>query len=78
MNIILLTDGRFVPDVFKEDVECLQELDANVAPRVLVQDVEEEEPFLNIESEALSGKSNEYFEYNITDPKFLHDSIAYD
>ena len=43
-------------------------------------DHEDEEPLLSLESEglSLSGKSDEYFEYNITDPKFLHDSIAYD
>ena len=51
---VLLTDGRFVPDVLKEDVECLKELDANVAPRVLVQDVEEERQHVALQEEAES------------------------
>ena len=32
----------------------------------------------SMEIETFSAKSTEYFEYNVTDPKFLHDSIAYD
>ena len=43
-----------VPDVLKEDVECLKELDANVAPRVLVQDVEEERQHVALQEEAES------------------------
>ena len=41
-TLLILTDRRFVPDVFEEDVECLKELHANVAPWILVQNVEEE------------------------------------
>ena len=39
---MLLTYRRFVPDVFEEDIECLKELDTDVAPRILVENVEEE------------------------------------
>ena len=42
VTLLILTDRRFVPDVFEEDVECLKELHANVAPWILVQNVEEE------------------------------------
>ena len=37
-----LTDGRFIPDVLEEDVERLEELDANVTSALLVHDLQEE------------------------------------
>ena len=37
-----LTDWRFIPDVFKENVERLKKLDANVTPALLVHYFQEE------------------------------------
>ena len=53
---MLLTDRCFVPDVFEEDIECLQKLDANVAPWILVQDVEEECQHVALQKEAENRK----------------------
>ena len=52
----ILTDGCLISDIFKENVECLQQLDADVAPRILVQNVEEERQHIALEKKAEIGK----------------------
>ena len=39
-------------DVFKQDVERLQELDAHIAPGLLTQDVQEESEHVLLQEEA--------------------------
>ena len=39
---MVLTDRRLVANVLEEDVEGLEELDADVAPALLVHDLQEE------------------------------------
>lgn len=54
MYVVTLTQGGLVADVFKQDVECLEELDTNVTPRLLPQDVQEEGKHVLLQEKAES------------------------
>ena len=59
-----LTYGRLVPDVLKEDVEGLEELDADVTAALLVHDLQEEREHVALKEEAEMRKENRRFLYS--------------
>ena len=55
-----LTYGRLVPDVLKEDVEGLEELDADVTAALLVHDLQEEREHVALKEEAEKRKNHRF------------------
>ena len=53
-----LTDGGLIADVLKEDAECLQELKAYVATRVLGEGLQEEGLHVLLQEEAAGEAEN--------------------
>lgn len=54
MYVVTLTQGGLVADVFKQNVECLEELDTNITPRLLPQNVQEKGKHVLLQEEAES------------------------
>ena len=52
---LLLTDGRLVADILKQDVECLQQLQADIATALLSERLQEERLHVLLQEVARSG-----------------------